>query len=122
MDSASRIFLAFRLGHSSYKVLVNSRWVFLIIATFLLPSVSFAEEMQSATQLDLKHHFIGYLGIAITVLAYAIAMTEDLHQLSKAKPMVLGSALIWLAIFVYYKVEFGSAKNVAIVFQTNLMS
>jgi len=44
-------------------------------------------------------------------LAYAIAMTEDLHQLSKAKPMVLGSALIWLSIFVYYSVEFGSAKN-----------
>ena len=122
MDSASRIFLAFRYRSSGNRVLRSSRWGCLIIAAFLLPSVSFAEEIQSAAQLDLKHHFIGYLGIAITVLAYAIAMTEDLHQLSKAKPMVLGSALIWLAIFVYYKVEFGSAKNVAIVFQTNLMS
>jgi Na+/H+ antiporter NhaD/arsenite permease-like protein len=68
----------------------------------------------------LKHHFVGYLAVALTVLAYAIAMTEDMHQLSKAKPMVLGSALIWLAIFVYYSVEFGTAKNVAIGFQSNL--
>jgi hypothetical protein len=45
---------------------------------------------------------------------YAIAMTEDLHQLSKVKPMVLGSALIWLAIFVYNSVEYGTAKNVAV--------
>ena len=78
--------------------------------------------MQNVAKIDLKHHFIGYFGIAITVLAYAIAMTEDLHQLSKAKPMVLGSALIWLGIFIYYKVEFGNAKDVALVFQSNLMS
>ena len=101
---------------------INLRYFTIFAFAILFPSLSFAEEIQSTTQLDLKNHFIGYLGIAITVLAYAIAMTEDLHQLSKAKPRVLGSALIWLAIFVYYKVEFGSAKNVAIVFQTNLMA
>jgi len=94
---------------------------FLVLAfVLLLPSVSFAEEVQTAIQLDLKHHFIGYLAIALTVIAYALAMTEDLHQLSKAKPMVLGSALIWLAIFIYYRVEYGAAKNVAVAFQSNL--
>ncbi|TRX01021.1 sodium:proton antiporter NhaD [Candidatus Methylobacter oryzae] len=86
----------------------------------LFPTASFAEEIIAATPLDLKNHFVGYLGIAITVLAYAIAMTEDLHQMSKAKPMVLGSALIWLAIFVFYSGEYGTAKNVAAVFQSNL--
>lgn len=100
--------------------LINMQHLFVLVFLFLLPSVGFAEEIQTATQLDLKHHFIGYLGIAITVLAYAVAMTEDLHQLSKAKPMVLGSALIWLAIFVFYSVEYGTAKNVAVVFQSNL--
>ncbi|MGZ5054024.1 MAG: sodium:proton antiporter NhaD [Methylobacter sp.] len=98
----------------------NIRQFFVLIFIFLLPSLCFAEETTAATQLDLKHHFIGYLGIAITVLAYAIAMTEDLHQLSKAKPMVLGSALIWLAIFVFYSMEYGTAKNVAPVLQSNL--
>jgi len=98
----------------------NIRQFLVLISLFLLPSLCFAEETTAATQLDLKHHFIGYLGIAITVLAYAIAMTEDLHQMSKAKPMVLGSALIWLAIFVFYSVEYGTAKNVATIFQSNL--
>lgn len=47
-------------------------------------------------------------------------MTEDLHQMSKAKPMVLGSGLIWFAIFINYSLEFGAAKNVAAAFQHNL--
>jgi len=86
----------------------------------LLPSLVFAEEIGTATQLDLKNHYIGYFAVAITVLAYAVAMTEDLHQLSKAKPMVMGSALIWGSIFMYYSVQYGSAKDVAVVFQNNL--
>ncbi len=91
---------------------------FFVLAFLLLPSFAFADE--ATQQLDLKSHFVGYFAVAITVLAYAIAMTEDLHQLSKAKPMVLGSAIIWLAIFVFYKVEYGIAKNVAVAFQSNL--
>ncbi|MGZ4969933.1 MAG: sodium:proton antiporter NhaD [Methylobacter sp.] len=91
---------------------------FFVLLLLLLPSLAFAED--ATQQLDLKAHFVGYFAVAITVLAYAIAMTEDLHQLSKAKPMVLGSALIWLAIFVFYKVEYGAAKNVAVAFQSNL--
>ncbi|MFZ2726860.1 MAG: sodium:proton antiporter NhaD [Methylococcaceae bacterium] len=84
----------------------------------LLPSLSFAETL--APTLDLKTHFIGYFAIAMTFIAYAIAMTEDLHQMSKAKPMVLGSAIIWFAIFIYYSLQFGTAKNVASIFQSNL--
>ena len=96
---------------------INIRYFFVLLL-LLLPSLAFAED--ATQQLDLKDHFVGYFAVAITVLAYAIAMTEDLHQLSKAKPMVLGSALIWLAIFVFYKVEYGAAKNVAVAFQSNL--
>jgi heme/copper-type cytochrome/quinol oxidase subunit 4 len=100
---------------------INKIWHFLILALLvILPSLGFAEEATTATQVDLKYHFVGYFAIAITVLAYAVAMTEDLHQLSKAKPMVLGSALIWFAIFIYYQYTYGTAKNVAPVFQSNL--
>jgi len=100
--------------------LINIRHFLVLAFVFLLPSLSFAQETAAATQVDLKHHFVGYLAVALTVIAYAIAMTEDLHQLSKAKPMVLGSALIWVAIFVYYSVVYGAAKNVAVGFQSNL--
>ena len=92
----------------------------LFLFAFLLPTLGFAQEIPAAPNMDLKNHFIGYFAIAITVLAYIIAMTEDLHQMSKAKPMVLGSAIIWFAIFIYYSVTFGSAKNVAPIFQSNL--
>jgi Na+/H+ antiporter NhaD/arsenite permease-like protein len=47
-------------------------------------------------------------------------MTEDLHQMSKAKPMVLGSAIIWFAIFIHYSLVYGTAKNVVPAFQSNL--
>jgi len=98
----------------------NARHCLALAFVFLLPSLSYAEETSAVTHPDLKHHFVGYLTIAITVIAYAIAMTEDLHQMSKAKPMVLGSALIWFAIFIYFSLQFGTAKNVAVVFQSNL--
>ena len=104
----------------TYRPIVNIQHLFVLIFVFLFPSLGFAQEATAATQLDLKHHFVGYLAVAITVIAYAIAMTEDLHQMSKAKPMVLGSALIWLAIFIYYAAVYGTAKNVAPVFQSNL--
>ncbi len=100
--------------------LFRIREFFILILMCLLPSFVFAEEIGAVTQLDLKHHFVGYFAVAVTFIVYAIAMTEDLHQLSKAKPMVLGSALIWGSIFVYYSMEYGSAKNVAVVFQNNL--
>ena len=89
-----------------------------IITLVLFPEFVFAAD--APTQLDLKHHFLGHFTIVVTVIAYALAMTEDMHQLSKAKPMVLASAIIWFAIFSYYSLEFGSAKNVITVFQTNL--
>ncbi len=87
---------------------------------YFLPSLGFAQEVATAAPVDLKHHYVGYLTIGITLLAYIMAMTEDLHQMSKAKPMILGAMLIWFAIFIYYSTTFGSAKNVVPVFQTNL--
>jgi len=102
--------------HNLFRI----REFIVLLSMCLLPSFVFAEEIGASAQLDLKHHFVGYFAVAITFLAYAIAMTEDLHQLSKAKPMVLGSALIWGSIFVYYSMEYGTAKNVAVVFQSNL--
>jgi len=91
-----------------------------LILALLVPELCFSQEAIETNQLDLKTHFVGYFAIAVTIIAYILAMTEDLHQLSKAKPMVLGSALIWFVIFIYYSSEYGTAKNVAVVFQSNL--
>lgn len=85
----------------------------------LLPSLCFAQETTVATQLDLKHHFVGYLAVAITVIAYIIAMTEDVHEMRKSKPMILGSALIWFAIGTYFTLH-GQAKTAAVAFEANI--
>jgi Na+/H+ antiporter NhaD/arsenite permease-like protein len=95
---------------------------FLFIVGLFLPTLGFAQDVGTAAPLELKGHWVGYASIAITVLAYVIAMTEDLHQMSKAKPMVLGSALIWFAIFMYYFLVHRHSKTVASGFENNLMA
>ncbi|WNV06294.1 sodium:proton antiporter NhaD [Candidatus Methylospira mobilis] len=99
--------------------LISIRYFHFLIAVFLLPSLSFAEEATAAAQLDLKHHFVGYLAIALTAVAYIIAMTEDVHEMKKSKPMILGSALIWFAICIYYTL-YGQARVAATAFEVNL--
>jgi len=91
----------------------------IIVLLGLLPTLALATETIVTTPIDLKQHFVGHFAIVITVTAYVIAMTEDLHQMSKAKPMVLGSALIWFSIFIYYSLTTGSAKAAGIAFQSN---
>jgi Na+/H+ antiporter NhaD/arsenite permease-like protein len=99
--------------------LINIRYFPVLIFAFLLPSSGFAQEAADAVQLDLKHHFVGYLAVAITAIAYIIAMTEDVHEMKKSKPMILGSALIWFAICIYCALH-GNAKTAATAFEANL--
>lgn len=94
-------------------------------ALLLLPMAAFAGEASdilSAHQpLSLIHHVIGYLSIAVTVLAYVAAMSEDVIELRKSKPMVLGSAIVWFAICIYYALH-GEAKVAAVAFESNLLA
>ncbi|MCX7097563.1 MAG: sodium:proton antiporter NhaD [Methylococcales bacterium] len=99
---------------------------FLTLVLFLLlPITELANEttdsLNVASQLSLSHHIIGYLSIAITVLAYIAAMSEEVLELSKSKPMVLGSALVWFAICIYYALH-GQAKVAAVAFESNLLA
>lgn len=91
----------------------------------LLPTASFAGEASDALiatkSLDLTHHIIGYLSIAVTVMAYIAAMSEEVIALRKSKPMVLGSALVWFAICIYYAWH-GEAKMAAVAFESNLLA
>lgn len=94
---------------------------FILIAIFLFPSVGFAEEVISLTHFDLKHQFVGYLALTITVIAYIIAMTEDVHLMKKSKPMMVGSVLIWFAICIFYALN-GQAKIASVAFESNLLA
>jgi Na+/H+ antiporter NhaD/arsenite permease-like protein len=91
---------------------------------FLFPEIALAEEITpfgTAASLDLTHHVIGYLSVLITVCAYVAAMAEDVIELRKSKPMVLGSAIVWFAICIYYALH-GEAKTAAIAFESNLLA
>jgi Na+/H+ antiporter NhaD/arsenite permease-like protein len=95
-----------------------------IIAFLFLPMTAFAGEglgSGAVAPLDLTHHIVGYLSILITVAAYIAAMTEEVTDLSKSKPMVLGSALVWFAICIYYALH-GQAKVAALAFESNLLA
>jgi Na+/H+ antiporter NhaD/arsenite permease-like protein len=96
---------------------------FLLLAfALLLPQWGFAEEAAPALlHLDLTHHFVGYFGLAVTVLAYILAMSEDVIELRKSKPMVMGSAIIWFAICIVYALN-GDAKAASLAFESNLLA
>jgi Na+/H+ antiporter NhaD/arsenite permease-like protein len=96
------------------------RHAWVLPCALFLPGLGYAQDLSAAMPVDLQHHWLGYLTIAVTLIAYAAAMTEDLHQMSKAKPMIFGAMLIWCVIFVHAAVAYGSPKSVMPVFHANL--
>ena len=58
-----------------------------------IPRLAFAGD--SASRLDLTAHPIGWIALAIFILAYALVVFEEHTHLSKSKPVMLGAALIW---------------------------
>jgi Na+/H+ antiporter NhaD/arsenite permease-like protein len=100
----------------------NSKFFYsLSAAILLLPAMCFAAEENAHSSIDVTHHVVGYFAIFLTAIAYIAAMTEDVIELKKSKPMVLGSALVWFAICIYYALH-GQAKVAAVAFESNLLA
>ena len=94
------------------------------IATMLLPNLAFAEgDSLSAPvqQMNLTHHWAGYLSVIVMVAAYIAAMFEEATELRKSKPMLLAAALVWLFIVVAYQQQ-GNDQNAVNAFRSNLQS
>lgn len=71
--------------------------------------------------MDLTNHIVGYTALGITVLAYIIAMSEDVIELRKSKPMVLGAAVVWFVICSFFAIN-GDAKTAVKAFESNLLA
>lgn len=102
----------------------NMNPLLLALSLFFVPSLVIADvggNLTTTVSPDLTHHVIGYLSIAITVVAYIAAMSEDVTELRKSKPMVFGSALVWFVICCYYA-QHGQAKMAALAFESNLLA
>ena len=71
---------------------IKAALTFLLLG--LLPQGLSAAE-QTASQLDLTGHWVGWLAIGLFVLAYALVMAEEFTQLRKSKPVIIAAGLIW---------------------------
>ena len=78
----------------------------LILLAVSIPSLSIASETVNAIdqlqRLDLTRHWIGYLALTLFTLAYLLAMTEEVTELRKSKPMVFAASVIWIFIAAIY--------------------
>ncbi|EIC30624.1 sodium:proton antiporter NhaD [Methylomicrobium album] len=78
----------------------------LTVFGLLLPTLSFAIDQTGETSADqslnLTHHWGGYLVVLLFVIAYILAMLEEITDLRKSKPMVFAASLIWVIIAGIY--------------------
>ena len=53
---------------------------------------------------DLIAHPVGYIAVAIFVIAYLLVMLEERIHLAKSKPMLIAAGLIWILVALAYRV------------------
>lgn len=90
-------------------------------AFLVLPGIAAAESPYTPLHLDLTHHIVGYLSLGTMIVAYILAMSEDVTELRKSKPMMFGAAVVWFAISICYALN-GDAKAAALAFESNLLA
>jgi Na+/H+ antiporter NhaD/arsenite permease-like protein len=104
--------------------IVRCGLILLGILAILVPTLGFAEEEIVTTtlhQLDLTHHWAGYISVVAMVAAYIFAMFEEATELRKSKPMLLASALVWFVIVLAYQ-QTGNDLLAVAAFKSNLQS
>jgi len=106
---------------TAFKKLSYSNYITLAIFLFL-PALSIAADnaaAPTAPSMDLTHHWAGYLALVLFVVAYILAMAEEVTELRKSKPMVFAASMIWVFIASVY-VKDGMSKQAGLVFRTVL--
>jgi len=74
-----------------------------MLCSLAVPGLALASGSGSGTDnLDLTSHWVGYLSLAIFVLAYALVMAEEFTHLRKSKPVILAAGIIWAIIAGIY--------------------
>ena len=96
-----------------------------IILVLLFPSLSMAAveagSINQAQPLDLTQHWAGYLALMAFTVAYILAMTEEVTELKKSKPMVFAASLIWIFIAAFYT-KAGMSEQAGVAFRATLES
>jgi Na+/H+ antiporter NhaD/arsenite permease-like protein len=76
--------------------------ILLLVLLSCSPLLAWADAESATQTLNLTKHWVGYLAIGIFAIAYLLAMTEEVTELNKSKPMVLAASLIWAFIAGIY--------------------
>ncbi|TAN64853.1 MAG: sodium:proton antiporter [Methylobacter sp.] len=99
-----------------------SKYITIILA-LIFPSLSMATEGAGAISqvqpLDLTQHWVGYLALVLFTLAYFLAMTEEVTELRKSKPMVFAASVIWIFIAAVYA-NGGMSEQAGVAFRSTL--
>jgi Na+/H+ antiporter NhaD/arsenite permease-like protein len=75
--------------------------------------------ISQALPLNLTQHWAGYLALTVFVVAYIFAMTEEVTELKKSKPMVFAASLIWIFIAIVYT-SGGMSEQAGAAFRSTL--
>ena len=103
------------------KMSLCSKYNPLLLALFF-PSLSMAAEevnTRPMQPLDLTQHWVGYLALVLFAVAYFLAMTEEVTELRKSKPMVFAASLIWIFIAAVYA-NGGMSEQAGLAFRSTL--
>jgi len=74
---------------------------FVLAALFVMfPAVLFASGGGEIQAHDLTKTFLGYITIAIFVIAYAFVMSEEYIHLRKSKPVMYAAGIIWILVAI----------------------
>lgn len=88
------------------------------IGLLLLPGLSFASS--GGNTLDLTTHTVGYVSLAIFIVAYLLVMAEEFTHLRKSKPVMLAAGIIW-AMIGYVYVSNGMSHEAEVAVRHNLL-
>jgi Na+/H+ antiporter NhaD/arsenite permease-like protein len=95
-------------------------FIFQLLLLFSLPCFAEANDTVSVTKpIDLTQHWVGYLALILFAVAYLLAMTEELTDLRKSKPMVFAASVIWICIAIVY-VNDGMSEQAGLAFRSSI--
>ncbi len=74
---------------------------FVLLCSLLGSGLAFSSTGEQS-HLQLTDHWVGYVSIALFVLAYTLVILEEQLNLRKSKPVILAAGLIWVLIAFAY--------------------
>ncbi|MBS9403612.1 sodium:proton antiporter NhaD [Halomonas sp. TRM85114] len=90
-----------------------ARWSSFLVLAFLAMLVS-PTALAVTGELNMTDSLVGYIAVAIFVLAYALVMAEEKIHMRKSKPVLIAAGIIWALIgWVYVQAGMPDASEQA---------